>query len=460
MKKAIESLDIDCMNKFSSDISYVIAETKEKFGDEFINENRGRPLFLILFQNLQNILPDKFIELIVNKVKDESSKSSFPFKFHIFNEKDRLYLGVSPQNENGYNELPNIDSIIGNFYHQYIKHKKLYFEFGVGRTQCNYISEIDEILSELFISANQNLIDNLKRWNWTFFNKTHDFFANDEANAVIQPVIFYDYQRETFSLKGGEVFIGGDAYSSYSELLSHIPEDKDINRVELLILEKLISACRNSPGLLKMNITPQSLIDTFYSREKVRKFIELIEKNKLNTKNIRLEIVEKPYEEDKITLKEVCEYFHNFGITFAADDFGVKNQSHQIVLELGRVIKEFKLDPISFKFKVEEDHTKFLDNLAFIEYCKRLADNREAIITAEAVEDYETLSFLLTHQIHYFQTNILCKKITIENYNKSYHHMQNLPEKIVRHILTDEKLLEEYSDYESVFKLAKSKELI
>lgn len=115
-----------------------------------------------------------------------------------------------------------------------------------------------------------------------------------------------------------------------------------------------------------------------------------------------MELIEKPYEEKDVTLKNVCKRFWNFGISFAADDFGVKSQSHQIVLDLGEMIKEFKLDPISFKFKADQDLTKFLDNLAFIDYCRRLSDNREAIITAEALEDIDSLNFLLTHQVYYF----------------------------------------------------------
>lgn len=95
------------------------------------------------------------------------------------------------------------------------------------------------------------------------------------------------------------------------------------------------------------------------------------------------------------------------------------------------MIKEFKLDPISFRFKVEEDQTKFLDNLAFIDYCKRLADNREAGITAEAVEDFDTLRFLMEHQIFQYQTNLFAGKMTISDYRARFDEMKNLPESAV-----------------------------
>ncbi|MDH5717970.1 MAG: EAL domain-containing protein [Spirochaetia bacterium] len=447
------------MNILSSDIIQYKINAKVKFASDFIDDNRGKPLFLICFNSIENISLSDFIDLVVKTIEKEIYQNSFPYKLYIIGDEHNLLMGICPKNNSEFGVLPNIDNIMGNLFHHVNKQKFCRFDFGIGRTQCNFVSDTEEILNELTHTANQNLKDNVTRWNWTFFNKTHDFFADEASNTVIQPIIFYDYKSETFNIKGGEVFIGSSYYPTYAELIAHIPEDKDINRVELLILEKLISSCQNAAGLLKFNISPQTLIDTFSSWEKVRKFIDLLEKEKISTKSFRFELIEKPYEEKGITLKEVCEKFYKFDVTFAADDFGVKNQSHQIVLELGKMIREFKLDPISFKFKAEEDHTKFLDNLAFIEYCKRLADNREAIITAEAVEDYDTLTFLITHHIHYFQTNILCNKITIDEYKKLFNKMQELPESAVRHILTDDNLFEELQKKGNIFKLAKELQL-
>lgn len=174
---------------------------------------------------------------------------------------------------------------------------------------------------------------------------------------------------------------------------------------------------------------------------------------------MRLELVEKPYEENEIKLKDVCRYFFQFGISFAADDFGVKSQSHQVILDLGEMIKEFKLDPISFKFKPEEDQTKFLDNLAFIDYCIRLADNREAIITAEAVEDYDTMRFLIAHQVFHFQSHIFCKKLPLIYYRENFHKMQNLPESAVRKILSEDDLIQRQKDHGNIFELARELKL-
>jgi EAL domain-containing protein (putative c-di-GMP-specific phosphodiesterase class I) len=176
--------------------------------------------------------------------------------------------------------------------------------------------------------------------------------------------------------------------------------------------------------------------------------------------NIRFELVEKPYDETKYQLKDVCRDFWNLGFSFAADDFGVKSQSHQIVLDLGLMIKEFKLDPISFKFKIEEDQTKFLDNLAFIDYCKRLADNREAVITAEAVEDIDTLKFLMEHQIFQFQANILFNKMTITEYKDSFETLTKIPEAVVYEVLSNPILLKKQKEQGNIFLLAKEEKLI
>jgi small conductance mechanosensitive channel len=101
------------------------------------------------------------------------------------------------------------------------------------------------------------------------------------------------------------------------------------------------------------------------TRENNRRLDILLPVNYGNDIKKVFELIEKSYEEsDDFQLKDVCQCFWDYGFSFAADDFGVKSSSHQVVLDLGIMIQEFKLDPISFKFKVKEDKVKFLDNLA------------------------------------------------------------------------------------------------
>lgn len=369
-------------------------------------------------------------------------------------------IGVAPLRVNGSNGFLNFDSLLGKLREISIKSGSMNFDFGIARTQCNYISYVDEIFHELEVSSLKNLQDNLIRWSWTYLNRVNDYFAGEKADAVIQPIIHYNHKTQTYSMKGGEVFVGGEAYAGYADLIRDIPHDQDLNRIELLILEKLTMCCNGAPGLLKFNISPQTLIDTFDTDEKVTRFHNLLLDQNLNPFLVRMELIEKPYEEKDVTLKNVCKRFWNFGISFAADDFGVKSQSHQIVLDLGEMIKEFKLDPISFKFKADQDLTKFLDNLAFIDYCRRLSDNREAIITAEALEDIDSLNFLLTHQVYYFQANLFCKKISIKEYKEIFKDMQDLPEAVVNQILTSEELLLQLKEKGNIFELARKLELV
>ncbi|MCB1146013.1 MAG: EAL domain-containing protein [Leptospiraceae bacterium] len=434
-----------------------VKDAEKSFRLEFIDKNRGRPLFLIRFEQLKNIKLNEFLEMVpeyIVKVSAENAK----FKYYILGDARILLFGIASDDELG-SPLPNIDAAIGRLHDEALKKNQFDFDFGVGRTQCNYISDIDEIFAELDRSAMKNLKDNLVRWSWTYLNRANDYFATEEANAVIQPIIHYDIRKQTYSMKGGEVFVGGQLYQSYFELMSDIPDDQDLNRIELLILEKLVMACREAPGLLKFNISPQTLLDTFDSAEKAYRFKELLTRQKLAPDNIRLELIEKPYEEKETKLKDVCRYFWQFGISFAADDFGVKSQSHQVVLDLGEMIKEFKLDPISFKFKAEEDHTKFLDNLAFIDYCIRLADNREAIITAEAVDDFDTLRFLIAHQVYHFQANMFCGKMAIHEYKSLYKEMQDLPESAVNDILGNQETFIQQKEIGNIYKLARQLKL-
>ncbi|PJZ70922.1 diguanylate phosphodiesterase [Leptospira perolatii] len=431
----------------------------EQFKTVFINENRGKPIFLLRFQNVSSISLVEFIQLVPQKICELEENQRERFRYYTYGDKKNLLIGVSPLESSSLENLANFDAAIGRFHDTAVRTGALNFDFGIGRTQCNFISYVEEIFRELESSSLKNLKDNLVRWSWTYLNRVNDYFASDRHDAVIQPMIHYNHRDHTFSMKGGEVFVRGEAYAGYADLIRDIPHDQDLNRIELLILEKLIMSCNGSPGLLKFNISPQTLIDTFDTDEKVTRFHELLLKQNLNPQNIRLELIEKPYEEAEATLKSVCRRFWNFGISFAADDFGVKSQSHQVVLDLGEMIKEFKLDPISFKFKADQDLTKFLDNLAFIDYCRRLSDNREAIITAEALEDLDSLNFLITHQVYFFQANLFCRKIWIQDFREKFNRMQKLPEVAVTKILSSEELTQRLKESGNIFTLAKELDL-
>ncbi|MDZ4725100.1 MAG: EAL domain-containing protein [Leptospira sp.] len=441
-------------NQIFSGPYYYGMKDLDVFKKTFINENRGKPLFLIRFENITNIEVIAFLDLLRSDFYACLDLEDISFGFHYFEKKQILLMGIAPLFEWNIEKFPNIENAVGKFQQECMRTKVASFHFGVSRTQSNFISTNDEIFEELFRSSEKNLNDNLVRWSWTYYNKANTYISGSIHEAMIQPTVIFNPKLKNFSVKGGEVFVGGGAYVGYKDLINDIPSDQDLNRIELLILEKLIVACDGAPGLLKFNISPQSLIDTFSSKEKVDKLNKLISNKNLSTENVRFELVEKPYDDSQFPLKDVCQAFYDHGMSFAADDFGVKSQSHQIVLDLGIMIKEFKLDPISFKFKIEEDQIKFLDNLAFIDYCKRLADNREAVITAEAVEDFDTLRFLMEHQIYQFQANILFGKMSVTDYKRDFESLHSIHEDVVKEVLSDKILAEKQKRVGNVFRVA------
>lgn len=427
----------------------------ESFKKGFIEENRGRPIFLIRFENLQHKTLVDFISMLKKEIRTILEFEHIKVGFYFIEGRQSLLMGLAYLGDQPEGLQPNIDNCFGRFHQECLRKKSCSFDYGIARTQSNYISTVNEIYTDLYITSEKNLNDNLVRWSWTFFNRANNYISGSIHEAMIQPTVFYDAKKKTFSVKGGEVFVGGGAYKGYKDLISDIPNDQDIKRIELLILEKLIIACEKAPGLLKFNISPQSLIDTFSNHEKVNRFNMLIRSKSLLPQNVRFELIEKHYEETEYFLKDVCQCFWDYGFSFAADDFGVKSSSHQVVLDLGVMIQEFKLDPISFKFKVKEDKVKFLDNLAFIDYCKKLADNRDAVITAEAVEDIETLKFLLEHQIWQFQAFILFAKVPVVQYKQEFDEWKDLPADVVYEILSHPKLLKEQKRTGHIFEVAK-----
>lgn len=432
----------------------------ESFKKKFIDSHRGRPIFMVRIEEINGISLVDFINLLKSEIHQFPGIKILDLGFYFIEAEQSLLLGIASAGDIADDAFPNLDSYFGKLHQESLRSKTCEFNYGISRTQSNFISNVNEIFEDLSKTSEKNLSDNLVRWGWTYFNKANSYISGNSHDAMIQPTVCYNPKEQTFSVKGGEVFVGGGTYKGYKELITDIPLDQNIKRIELLILEKLIIASEGSPGLLKFNISPQSLIDTFSSHEKVNRFTNLIRSKNLEPKNVRFELIEKHYEEDKFYLKDVCQCFWDYGFSFAADDFGVKSSSHQIVLDLGIMIQEFKLDPISFKFKVYEDKVKFLDNLAFIDYCKKLAHNREAVITAEAVGDLETLKFLLEHQIEQYQAFILFNKISLVEYKEEFESLRNLPVDSVFEILSNPILLKEQRKIGNIFTVARNNKLL
>ncbi|MEQ9365321.1 MAG: hypothetical protein RIF32_13835, partial [Leptospirales bacterium] len=270
----------------------------DSFKREFIDVNRGKPLFMIRFQNLQKMELLDFIELLREHVHNILDLSGVEYGFHHIDAERSLLMGISPLRRIDARSFPNIDNAIGRFHEQCQRKNLCTFDFGVGRTQCNFVSNTSEIYDVIAESSAQNLRDNLIRWSWTYFNKVNTYFSGDAQEAVIQPTVFFDQRTKSFSVKGGEVFVGGGLYDGYHQLISDIPVGQDLERIELLIFEKLIIACEKIPGVLKFNISPQTLLDTFSSHDRVVRLTRLLHARGLNPQNVRFEIVEKPYNEE------------------------------------------------------------------------------------------------------------------------------------------------------------------
>ncbi len=248
----------------------------EVFKKSFIGENQGKPLFLIRFEKITGITLTDFLDLIRSEFYACLDLEDITFGFHYLEKQDILLMGIAPLFEWNIEKFPNIENAVGKFQQESMRLQSVSFHFGVSRTQSNFISDSDEVFEELFRSSEKNLNDNLVRWSWTYYNKANTYISGSVHEAMIQPTVIYNPKDKTFSVKGGEVFVGGGAYVGYKDLINDIPSDQDLNRIELLILEKLIVACESAPGLLKFNISPQSLIDTFSNREKVDRLTKLI----------------------------------------------------------------------------------------------------------------------------------------------------------------------------------------
>ena len=81
----------------------------------------------------------------------------------------------------------------------------------------------------------------------------------------------------------------------------------------------------------------------------------------------------------------------------------------------------------------------FLDNLAFIDYYNKLADNCK---------------------VYYFQVTLFCRRISIKSYIESLNAIRKLPESVARQILAGKENLKKQKRVGNVFKVANKLGLI
>ena len=421
------------------------------FEEEFIGKNRGKNILFVYCTNLQFFSLEHYTQFFVDKIEKILDFSQL--KFHFLESQNSLTVGVALEAEvNQVFIADNLDAVLLKIHAEIMTHRLASFDLGTTISRCSRVADTHEILQKLEEAAIKNFYYHTTELRRRKFNNI-DSFLIDSASVVIQPMVKYDPIKEDYSIAGGEVFIGGPLYGSYYSLMEDIPENYDKGNIDLLLLEKMIAACQGLPGMLKFNVAPQFLINVLNTPEKIKRLHALVLSVGLDPHKVRFELTEHSYEEKDVLLHDVCGRIWEYGISFAADDFGAKSSSHQVILDLGVMIKEIKIVPMSFQFKPDQDYHKFLDNLSFIEYCMQLASNRGAIITAEAAEDFTTIEFLLSHQIFYFQTNLFFGKISLCEYKDLCENRYSIGNTKLKGILTDSEILVKQKKLKNLNKL-------
>lgn len=438
------------MQTILSDFKFYNLFDYDSFLNGFISESQGMILHLVYLPMSKDRFEEKFLRALARY--NSRLNPDGLIDVHVLEYLNEIFFGIVWKGKVERSPFHTFDYLLERMSRGF-KDNGENIQYGFSITVSNIMSSSEDIISYLRILAIKNYEDNLLRWGWKKLSRLQIFLNGTNSTVVIQPVVYYCKIKKTFSVIGGEAFIGGGDYKNFRELVQSIPNFENANRIYLLIIERTLQEAANIPGILKINIAPEILVEFFSSHATVIKFRQLVERYNIQPTKVYIELIEDFRNINIGLLKKTCSFFVKEGFCFSVDDFGVKSQSHEIILFLGDYIHEIKLDPISFKFQNQEE-TRFLDNLAFIDYCKKLANNRSAIITAEAVDSYETLRFLIKKEIFYFQCNLLCGKLSMDLFKRNFDLMQNLSEKVVFEILQDPNLQKDVDDEKNIFKLA------
>ena len=450
---------VKTFDNLQNDFSILFLEDYKLFQNQLLSHNRGKSIFAISFKIYYPLIFYPILKDIISEIKNafEELRTS---PFTIYNKKyEHIILGFAIDKTENF--IPIMEAYLGKLYYRiHTGIKFCYFDFGIGRAYCDYITNLNDIFHEIEVTMEINFNSNIQRKNGTKANQLYNFFGDNRPYAQIQPVCRFDKKTNSFFIDSGEVFVGGHStYKNYDQLLHLIPNYDSFEHFDLLLLEKLIISCKNIPGLLKFNISPQTLLKYFNNQENIKLFTQLVQDNNIQPKNFRFELIEHSYEETDIKLHDVCSNLNKFGFTFAIDDFGIKSSSHQVILDLGELVQELKLDPLMFTFDHDRD-IRNIDNLAFMEYCIKLASIRDIPITAEAVRDYQSLKYLLKASINQFQTFLFSKKLEIDEYTHLWEKSLRIDYNCVEKILTDSELNEERNQYTNIFSFAEKLKML
>ncbi|MGL5347988.1 MAG: bifunctional diguanylate cyclase/phosphodiesterase [Peptostreptococcaceae bacterium] len=276
------------------------------------------------------------------------------------------------------------------------------------------------------LRKNEFMIDISKRHNW--YNKLLYFndeiynevsriesikqnlktsIENNEFTILYQPIL--DKNR---TIKKAEALIRWKNKElgcvSPVEFIKYAEETGDIVEIGYWIFEDV---CKNynklnvnnkTPIQVSINVSPIQLLDDLFAVN----IIGILNKYKIDSKNICIEITESVLIENNETIVQNLNHLSNLGIYLALDDFGTGYSSFGYLKQFNFNI--LKLDKIFIDDASECDYNIIKD-------LKSIAKKLNTDVVIEGVETKEQFDNLLSIDIDYFQGYYFSKPLSLDD---------------------------------------------
>ncbi len=283
---------------------------------------------------------------------------------------------------------------------------KIYDNASIAAEQCKGQYMVHKVF------YNQEMSDRLMR-EQMIINEMDAALRAEEFVVYFQP----KYELEKMSPYGAEALVRWQKPDGTlippNEFIPVFEKNGFIVKLDYYVWEKVCQFIRKELDAgrdlapISVNVSRVNL----YNPKFFETIIDLVEKYKIPTKYLHLEITESVFSEDAKVIQDAVNYLHRAGFTILMDDFGSGYSSLNVLKDVN--LDVLKIDMKFFSRGASEDKAKKI-----VEAVIRMAESLNMPVIAEGVEEKNQVEFLCGLGCDYIQGYYFAKPMPQIQYQR------------------------------------------
>lgn len=283
---------------------------------------------------------------------------------------------------------------------------KIYDNASIAAEQCKGQYMVHKIF------YNQEMSDQLMR-EQMIISQMDTALENEEFVVYFQP----KYELEKMSPHGAEALVRWQKPDGTlippSEFIPIFERNGFVVKLDYYVWERVCRFIRNELDMgrdlapISVNVSRVNL----YNPKFLEDIINLVERYKIPTKYLNLEITESVFSEDATVIQEAVNCLHRAGFTILMDDFGSGYSSLNVLKDVN--LDVLKIDMKFFSRGASEEKAKKI-----VEAVIRMADSLNMPVIAEGVEEKNQVEFLCGLGCDYIQGYYFAKPMPQIQYQR------------------------------------------